>query len=69
MLQDAFDAILGNDEGFLPDGWDGESDIFTDSGELNADAFVSDATQEELAEPTEENEAGADEAEALTMGD
>ena len=69
MLQDAFDAILGNDEGFLPDGWDGESDIFTDSGELNADAFVSDATQEELAEPTEENETGADEAEALTMGD
>ena len=69
MLQDAFDAILGNDEGFLPDGWDGESDIFTDSGELNADAFVSDAAQEEPTEPTGENENGADEAEALTMGD
>lgn len=69
MLQDAFDAILGNDEGFLPDGWDGESDIFTEAGELNADAFVSDAAQEEPTEPTGENENGADEAEALTMGD
>lgn len=69
MLQDAFDAILGNDEGFLPDGWDGESDIFTEAGELNVDAFVSDAAQEEPTEPTGENENGADEAEALTMGD
>ena len=69
MLQDAFDAILGNDEGFLPDGWDGESDIFTEAGELNVDAFVSDAAQEEPTEPTGENENGADEAEARTMGD
>ena len=68
-LQDAFDAALGIDEDFLPDGWDGESDIFTEAGELNADAFVSDAAQEEPTELTGENENGADEAEALTMGD
>lgn len=68
-LQDAFDAALGIDEDFLPDGWDGESDIFTEAGELNADAFVSDAAQEEPTESTGENENGADEAEALTMGD
>ena len=68
-LQDAFDAALGIDEYFLPDGWDGESDIFTEAGELNADAFVSDAAQEEPTELTGENENGADEAEALTMGD
>lgn len=69
MLQDAFDAILGEDEAILPDGWDGKTDIFSESGELNADAFVADEPQEVEAEPTDENETGADEAEALTMGE
>lgn len=59
--KDVFDAILGDDEEFLPDGWDGESDIITDKGELNDAAFASDGEQTESAEP-EENEDEADEA-------
>jgi len=57
--KDVFDAILGDDEGFLPDGWDGESDIITDKGELNDAAFASDGEQAEEA-AAEENDDGAD---------
>ena len=57
--KDVFDAVLGDDEAFLPDGWDGESDIFTDKGELNDAAFASDG--ELVAEDSpEENEDVAD---------
>lgn len=53
--KDVFDTILGDDEAFLPDGWDGTSDIFTDKGELNDAAFASDG--ELVAEDApEENE-------------
>lgn len=58
--KDVFDTILGDDEDFLPDGWDGETDIITDKGELNDAAFASDGEQTESAEP-EENDDGADE--------
>lgn len=58
--KDVFDAILGDDEVFLPDGWDGESDIITDKGELNDAAFASDG-EPVAEEPLEENEDVAEE--------
>ena len=57
--QDVFDAILGVDEEFLPDGWDGKTDIITDDGQLNESAFGSDGSQAE-EQPPEENEDVAD---------
>jgi len=53
--KDVFDAILGDDEAFLPDGWDGESDIITDKGELNDAAFASDG-ELVVEDAPEENE-------------
>ena len=57
--KDVFVAELGDDEEFLPDGWDGETDIITDKGELNDAAFASDGEQDAEEQP-EENEDGAD---------
>lgn len=57
--QDVFDAILGVDEDLLPDGWDGESDIFSSDGTLNEDAFSGDG-QKADEEPLLENEDVAD---------
>ena len=64
--QDVFDAILGDDEVFLPDGWDGSTDIITETGELNDAAFASDGEQA-AEEPQEENEdVAAEETEVPT---
>lgn len=48
-----FDAIYGDDEVLLPDGWDGESDIFAEDGSLNDDAFSLDEGEEVTGEDTE----------------
>jgi hypothetical protein len=68
MDKDVFDAILGDDELILPDGWDGETDIFTDDGTLNADAFTSDG-EEPAAEEPAASEDGEPEADAPTTGE
>jgi hypothetical protein len=67
--QDVFDAILGDDEDFLPDGWDGETDIITDKGELNDAAFALDGEQTESAAPEENDDGGESDADALTTGE
>lgn len=64
--QDVFDAILGEDEDILPDGWDGESDIFTPDGTLNDAAFASDGEQAEEDEPEETDDVAAEEADVPT---
>ena len=62
MNQDGFDAILmGTDDEFLPDGWDGKTDIFLENGQLNEAAFASDGEQAAETLP-EENEDVADES-------
>lgn len=64
--KDVFDAILGDDEAFLPDGWDGESDIITDKGELNDAAFASDGELAVEDEPEENEDVAGQDTDAPT---
>lgn len=56
ITQEQMDAFIsGEIEPILPDGWDGESDLFAeDSGDL--DAFLSDGAEEQTELPTENEE-------------
>jgi hypothetical protein len=67
--QDVFDAVLGVDDDFLPDGWDGKTDILTEDGQLNDAAFVSDGEQDEELLVEENEESGEEAEEAPTTGE
>lgn len=64
--EDVFDAILGDDETFLPDGWDGTTDLFTDKGELNDAAFTPDGEQADAETPEENDDGDAEASEVPT---
>lgn len=69
-LQEVFDEQLGIDDNFLPDGWDGESDIITGNNELNEDAFYSDGGSGDPTQTAESDKMLEEsDLEALTMGE
>jgi hypothetical protein len=68
--QDVFDAAtLGLDDDFLPDGWDGKTDIFMENGELNEAAFASDGEQDADELPLENEDGSAEDADVPTTDD
>jgi hypothetical protein len=70
MNQDVLDNVLmGTDDDFLPDGWDGESDIFLENGQLNEAAFTSDGEQAADELPEENEGVAAEDADVLTTDD
>ena len=65
-MKDDFENYSGGDDAFLPDGWDGSSDIFTDGGGLNASAFTRDDGANAEASTTTAHEVGMTDEEFLT---
>lgn len=65
-MKDDFESYFGGDDTFLPDGWDGKSDIFSDDGVLNEEAFIRDGGEDEPAPAASENEVGQTDEEYLT---
>ena len=58
-------VMPGDEDDFLPDGWDGKSDLFADDG-FNEDAFETDESEEAPAQEPEENGGDSGETGDLT---
>ena len=69
ITQEQMDAFIsGEVEPILPDGWDGESDLFADVGD-DVDAFLSDGAKEQTEFPAENEEGNSVATDPTTVED